>query len=284
VAHIAVIGAGVTGITTTYALIDRGHKVTVFDRHRYAAMETSFANGGQLSASNAEVWNQPCTLLRAIRWLWKSDAPLLLNLTPSWHKYSWLAEFVAQIPHYRRNTVATVKLALEARRAIFALAEREGIQFDLEKRGILHIYRDRRSFQHATRINHLLRDGGLERYAVNADEIQEIEPTLHGTYYGGFYTPSDATGDIHKFTRGLAAACARLRAQFVYDADVQRVSASNAGVRVQWKTTDGSDNKQESLADPIRRSGQYLSRKGLFDHSSSRRSAQPRRCALGKHS
>jgi D-amino-acid dehydrogenase len=152
VAHIAVIGAGVTGITTTYALIDRGHTVTVFDRHRYAAMETSFANGGQLSASNAEVWNQPCTLLRAIRWLWKSDAPLLLNLTPSWHKYSWLAEFVAQIPHYRRNTVATVKLALEARRALFALAEREGIQFDLEKRGILHIYRDRRGFQHATRI------------------------------------------------------------------------------------------------------------------------------------
>jgi D-amino-acid dehydrogenase len=86
---------------------------------------------------------------------------------------------------------------------------------------------------------------------VNADEIQEIEPTLHGTYYGGFYTPSDATGDIHKFTRGLAAACARLRAQFVYDADVQRVSAPNAGVRVQWKTTDGSDNKQESLADAI---------------------------------
>jgi D-amino-acid dehydrogenase len=143
VAHIAVIGAGITGITTTYALIDLGHTVTVFDRQRYAAMETSFANGGQLSASNAEVWNQPSTLLKVARWLWKSDAPLLLNLTPSWHKYSWLAEFVGHIPQYRRNTIATVKLALEARRALFALAEREDIQFDLEKRGILHIYRDR---------------------------------------------------------------------------------------------------------------------------------------------
>ena len=55
--HIAVIGAGITGITTAYSLLDRGFAVTIFDRHRYAAMETSFANGGQLSASNAEVWN-----------------------------------------------------------------------------------------------------------------------------------------------------------------------------------------------------------------------------------
>ena len=250
VAHIAVIGAGITGITTTYALIDRGHTVTVFDRHRCAAMETSFANGGQLSASNAEVWNQPCTLLKAIKWLWKRDAPLLLNLTPSWHKYSWLVEFVAQIPHYRRNTVATVKLALEARRALFALAEREGIHFDLEKRGILHLYRDRDSFQHATKVNVLLREGGLERHAVNADEISVIEPAIHGTYYGAFYTPSDATGDIHKFTRGLAAACARLGGQFVYDADVQRVSASSDGLRVKWKMTH-SDDKQEKFFDAV---------------------------------
>jgi len=252
VAHVAVIGAGITGITTTYALIDRGHTVTVFDRQRYAAMETSFANGGQLSASNAEVWNQPSTLLKAVRWLWKSDAPLLLNLTPSWHKYSWLAEFVAQIPHYRRNTVATVKLALEARRALFALADREGIQFDLEKRGILHVYHDRDSFQHAATVNLLLREGGLERYAVNAGEISAIEPALQGAYYGAFYTPSDATGDIHKFTRGLAAVCARRGARFVCEADVQRVSTSDAGVRLKWKTTDRGDSKEEeSLADAI---------------------------------
>jgi D-amino-acid dehydrogenase len=251
VAHIAVIGAGITGITTTYALIDRGHTVTVFDRQRYAAMETSFANGGQLSASNAEVWYQPSILLKVARWLWKGDAPLLLNLTPSWHKYSWLAEFIAQIPNYRRNTISTVRLALEARRALFALAERENIKFDLEKRGILHVYRDRDSFKHAANANLLLREGGLERYAVNADEIQVIEPALHGVCYGGFYTPSDATGDIHKFTRGLATACARLGAQFVYDADVQHISASNSGVRVKWKTTVSGDSKQESLADAI---------------------------------
>src|SRR5215469_9086303 len=90
---IAIIGAGITGVTTAYALARRGLSVTVFERHRYAAMETSFANGGQLSASNAEVWNQLSTVAKGIKWLFKSDAPLLLNLKPSWHKYSWLAEF-----------------------------------------------------------------------------------------------------------------------------------------------------------------------------------------------
>ncbi len=90
----------------------------MFERQRYAAMETSFADGGQLSASNAEVWNHPSTLAKALGWIFKSDAPLRLNPKPSWHKYSWLAEFVGQVPYYRRNTIATVRLALEARRQL----------------------------------------------------------------------------------------------------------------------------------------------------------------------
>src|SRR6059058_5418379 len=113
--HIAVIGAGITGVTTAYALVEHGFDVTVFDRHRYAAMETSFANGGQLSASNAEVWNNWSTVLKGISWLFRGDAPLSLNLKPSWHKYSWLAEFVGNIPNYRTNTIVTTRLAIEAR-------------------------------------------------------------------------------------------------------------------------------------------------------------------------
>jgi len=251
VAHIAVIGAGITGITTAYALLDHGHSVTVFERRRYAAMETSFANGGQLSASNAEVWNHPATLLKGVAWLFRSDAPLLVNLKPSWHKFSWLAEFVAQVPRYRRNTVATVRLALAARRALFALAEREGIAFDLEKRGILHIYRDRHGFEHAREVNALLQHGGLERHELSDAEIKAIEPTIHGDFYGGFYTPSDATGDIHAFTRGLAAACVRRGARFLGDTTVDKVAATETGVRVRWRTQDGAGTAEESAADAV---------------------------------
>jgi D-amino-acid dehydrogenase len=235
VAHIAVIGAGITGITTAYDLIDRGHTVTVWDRHRYAGMETSFANGGQLSASNAEVWNHPATLIKGVKWMFNSAAPLLLNLKPSWHKYSWLAEFAAQIPNYRANTIATVRMALEARQRLFALAEREGIDFDLEQRGILHVYRDRTSFAHAAAVDALLRAGGLERHAVTPREIKTIEPALTGEFHGGFFTPGDATGDIHKFTRGLAAACERRGARIICDATVEHVAADDHGVLLRWR-------------------------------------------------
>ena len=257
-AHIAIIGAGITGVTTAYALLDRGHRVTVFERHRYPAMETSFANGGQLSASNAEVWNHPLALAKAVRWLFRSDAPLLLNLKPSWHKYSWLAEFIGQIPHYRNNTIATVRLALEARRHLFAIAEREGINFDLERRGILHVYRDYRGFRHASDVNVLLQQGGLERHAVTPDEIKSIEPTIYENFYGGFFTPSDATGDIHKFTRGLAAACEQRGASFICDATVHEVAVNESGVTLKWRTLeqhtleqDGDGACEEIEADAI---------------------------------
>ena len=130
---IVIIGAGITGVTTAYALLEAGHQVVIVDRNRYPAMETSFANGGQLSASNAEVWNSGSTVAKGLRWVLRRDAPLLMRLSPSWHKYSWIGEFLWNIRNYQRNTVETTRMAIEARRHLFAIAQRENISFDLEK-------------------------------------------------------------------------------------------------------------------------------------------------------
>jgi D-amino-acid dehydrogenase len=241
---IAVIGGGITGVTTAYALARRGFQVTLFEQHRYAAMETSFANGGQLSASNAEVWNHTSTLLKGLKWMLRSDAPLLVNPTPSWHKISWFAEFIANIPHYRDNTVATTKLAIAARNHLFAWAEAEGIDFDLKRQGILHIYRDRKGFDHAAEVSKMLALGGLPRRAVTPEEMRAIEPTLAGKYFGGFYTESDATGDIHKFTVGLAAAAERLGVTCLYGQDVQRLQSNGQRATVTTRNDDGDHSHE----------------------------------------
>ena len=229
---IAVVGGGITGITTAYALLQRGFAVTVFERHRYAAMETSFANAGQISACNAEVWNRTATVINGIKWMLRKDAPLLIHPQPTWHKLSWLAEFVASIPHYESNTIATARLAVQAREHLFAWARAEGIEFDLRTRGILHVYRDAAGFAHGEEVSRLLLRGGVVRHTVGPEEMRAIEPAISGDLVGGFYTPDDSTGDIHLYTVGLAAAAQRKGAQLHFDHAVQSVTPTAKGIRV----------------------------------------------------
>lgn len=245
---IAVIGGGITGVTTAYALARRGYAVTVIEKHRYAGMETSFANGGQLSASNAEVWNHSSTLLKGIKWMFTRDAPLLVNPKPSWHKLSWFAEFISAIPDYHANTVETARLAIAARKHLFDWAEEEGIDFDARREGILHIYRDKASFAHAANVTRMLAEGGLERRAVTPAEMRAIEPTLAGQYYGGFFTESDATGDIHKFTVGLAHAAGRRGVTFLHGHEVNEVVTDGNSVSV---STGAGDDESTTKYDAV---------------------------------
>lgn len=230
--QIAVIGAGVTGLTTAYELLDRGFEVTVFDRNRYAAMETSYANGGQLSASNAEVWTQWGTVLKGLKWMLQADAPLLVNPAPTIHKLRWMAEFLSNIPNYKSNTIETVRLAVAARSVLFEMADREGIDFDLERRGILHFYDRKKDLEHARKVNLLLEEGGLVRREVSVDEIRKIEPALHGDLVGGFLTESDSSGDIHKFTTGLARACLRRGASLLFGTKVEKAVSEKGKIRI----------------------------------------------------
>ena len=239
--RIAVIGGGITGVTTAYALVKRGFHVTLFEKHRYAAMETSFANGGQLSASNAEVWNHWSTILKGLKWMLTRSAPLLVNPKPSWHKLSWFAEFLSAIPSYRANTIKTTQLAIAARKYLFEWAAQENIFFDHQTKGILHIYRDKQGFDHAQTVSELLRQGGLNRRAVTPEEMRAIEPTLAGKYYGGFFTEDDSTGDIHKFTTALSESIERLGVVCNYGHEVSHVRLSGASKLVSSLTDRGQE-------------------------------------------
>ncbi|MFT6387219.1 MAG: D-amino-acid dehydrogenase [Cellvibrionaceae bacterium] len=235
---IAVIGAGITGITTAYSLLQRGFRVTVFDRNRYAAMETSYANGGQLSASNAEVWNKWSTIFKGMKWMFTAGAPLLINPMPSFHKYSWMAEFMAAIPHYEKNTIETVRLAIAAREHLKSHAAREGFDFDCENRGILHVFTDSTEFDHAKKVNKLLAKGGLERHAITADEARNIEPAIQTEISGACYTPSDFTGDIHRYAFGLSNACEGHGVEFHYRSNITDIDHKGDSIDLLWMDKD----------------------------------------------
>lgn len=234
---IAVLGAGITGVTTAYALHKRGFDVTVFDRQRYAAMETSFANGGQLSASNAEVWNQWSTVIKGIKWMLQGDAPLSVNPRPGWHKVSWMAEFLSNIPRYKANTIETTRLAVTARAGLAEMADTAGVDFDYTPAGILHFYKKQKDLDHARKVTGLLSQGGLERRELTVEEVMAKEPALRGDIIGGFWTQSDSTGDIHKFTVGLAGWLRKQGVQFEMGHAVTDVRSDADGVTVQGRDT-----------------------------------------------
>lgn len=242
---IAVIGAGITGMSSAYTLATKGYEVTVYDKNRYAAMETSFANGGQLSASNAEVWTRWQTIFKGMKWMMKSDAPLLVNPKPSSHKIGWMLEFMRNIPHYEANTVRTAELAVASRDFMTQMAEEAGIEFNRVNQGILHFYDDEAEFAHAHNVTKMLAKGGVSRQRLSADEVRSIEPSIKSDIIGGYYTDSDFTGDIHKFATGLAKACERLGVTFYWNHEVERLKPNNGAPIIVSKTDEGEMGTHE---------------------------------------
>src|SRR5512144_2403979 len=146
-----VMGAGVVGVATAYFLAKGGASVTVVDRQPGAALETSFANGGQISANHATPWATPSTPWKVLKWLGRIDAPLLLH--PRWDPAlaAWLARFLANCTRKRMrvNIERALRVALYSRAQLAALREAIGIEYDQLSSGILHIFRNARDYSEA---------------------------------------------------------------------------------------------------------------------------------------
>ena len=242
--NIAIIGAGITGITTAYQLKERGYDVYVFDKNRYAAMETSFANGGQLSACNAEVWTSWSTISKGILWMLKKDAPLLFSPKMNFHKIGWLLSFISNIPNHKQNTILTARMAIESRDEFKRILKQEQIKLDLEEKGILHLCNNQKSLEHGRIINEWLAEAGLHRKEVSKKEMLTIEPTLNlQNFVGGFYTQSDMSGDIHKFTKMLADACEKKGIKFYYETEIINIKHNKKQPIVRFKNKSGINEK-----------------------------------------
>ena len=205
---IAIIGAGITGLTSAYYLTKAGHNVTVYEQERYPAMRTSFANGGQISVSNSEVWTTWSNVKKGIKWMFRKDAPLLIRPGLEWAKLKWMVRFLRHTfaGDYEKNTAETIRLGLESRTLYQQLITEEGIEFDHLNSGILHFYKSLDYFERATDAKSIYEDNGCEWSLLEPMQTLSMDPALHEIkgIVGGAWTRDDSTGDIHKFCMELA--------------------------------------------------------------------------------
>jgi D-amino-acid dehydrogenase len=219
---VTVLGAGVTGITTAWYLRQAGHEVTVVDRQPAAGLETSFANGGQISVSHAEPWANPAAPLKVLKWLGKEDSPLLFRLRPDMRQWLWGLGFMRECTpaRTRHNIRQIVNLGLYSRATLQQLRRDADLHYDQRTQGILHFYTSQAEFDAAQEPARVMREFGCELDMKSADECIRIEPALaqcRERIVGGSMTPSDESGDAHRFTQQLAARCAEAGVTFLYD-------------------------------------------------------------------
>lgn len=229
---VLVLGAGVVGVTSAWYLARAGHQVTVIERQPAAALETSFANGGQISVSHAEPWANPHAPLRALAWMGREDAPLLFRLRWDPSLWNWSLRFLRECAAQRTrdNIRQIVTLALYSRRCLQALRAETALAYDHLERGILHVYTDRREFAAAIKAAAVMRGFGCDRRTVSVDECLAIEPALVSArqrLVGGDYNVDDESGDAHRFTQELAARCAAGGVTFHYGRVVDKLTVED---------------------------------------------------------
>ncbi len=251
--RVVVLGAGVIGTTSAWFLRERGHEVTVIEREGAAAMETSFANGGQISVSHVEPWAAPKAPLQILKWLSRPDAPLLFRPTLDPRQWRWGVAFLLEcLPsRTRRNMLQILAISKYSGDVLRELRASTGMHYDDLQRGILQVYTDEAGFASAVKAAELVRRYGVAREVKTAEECVAIEPALRDRrdwIAGGTYTATDETGDARKFTQELAARAAQRGVAFRYGVNVASL-LSEGGTIVGVRVVDGQGREEALTAD-----------------------------------
>ena len=242
--RVIVMGAGIIGTASAWYLAKQGFEVTVIDRQPGAGLETSRANGSQISVSQSEPWAAPGAPFQVMKWLMKDDAPLLFRPRFEWHQLSWGMRFMIEcLPwRFRRNIREMVSLGLYSRQALQELRQETGIQYDQQTKGILQFYTSQEDFAAAQEASKLLLQYGIEREVKTVDEAIAIEPALHhyrDRLAGATFASTDESGDAHVFTQKLAVLCQAKGATFKYGAMVEAIETDSgkvSGLRLRHST------------------------------------------------
>ncbi len=231
--RVLVLGAGLTGVTSAWYLAAAGHEVAVVERQPGPALETSFANGGQISVSHPEPWANPGAPAQILRWLGREDAPL--KFRPRLEAGQWLWGLPGR---NLRNGEAIARLAMHSRARLRELRAATGIEYDNLDAGILHLFFDEAGMAQAQDRARWLRGFGMRVEVLDRAGCLSVEPALAGCrdrLLGGIYAPEDESGDAHRFTQSLAALCAQRGGRFHYATRIEAIEVDAgrvAGIRV----------------------------------------------------
>ena len=207
--RIVILGAGVIGVTSAWYLAKAGHEVTVIDRQTGPALETSFANAGEISPGYASPWAAPGIPMKAVKWLFMHHAPLIINARPDLAKIEWVTRMLLNCTSsaYSINKSRMVRLAEYSRDCLITLRADTGIAYDQRTQGTLQLFRTEKQVDAAYKDIQVLQADGVPFEVLDADACVKAEPGLapnRAKFRGGLRLPGDETGDCFKFTSALA--------------------------------------------------------------------------------
>lgn len=237
---VVVLGAGIIGVATAWYLLEEGHEVVVVDRQDDAALETSFANGAQISVSFCEPWANAGAPFKVAKWLLRDDSPLLFRPRLEVAQWRWGLSFLTQCTNaaFERNVEQLVRLGRYSHESLKSLVAQTGIEYERLERGILHFFSSQADFDAGVAGAEVMRAHGVDRRVLNRDEVLKVEPALRAfgnQIFGGTFTPSDESGDARVFTQKLAQACIARGATFLYGHDIlalQREGQAISGAQI----------------------------------------------------
>jgi D-amino-acid dehydrogenase len=232
---VLVLGAGVIGVTTAYWLAEAGHDVTVVDRQPGPALETSFANAGQVSPGYASPWAAPGVPLKALKWMVRRDPPLIIRPGFDPQMWSWLLAMLGNCtaPRYAANKQRMLRLAEYSRLCLNEITARLGLAFDQRQLGTLQLFRTGQALDAAGRDIAVLDELGVPYEVLDRAGCIAAEPGLasaRATIAGGLRLPNDQTGDCYRFTAALERRATGLGAAFRYGETIERIEASGGRV------------------------------------------------------
>ena len=238
---VIVLGAGVLGVTSAWYLAKAGHEVTVIDRQQGPALETSFANAGEVSPGYSSPWAAPGIPMKALKWMFQRHAPLVIQPKLDWQRISWMARMLANCTSsaYAINKSRMVRLAEYSRDCLGELRAETGIQYDQRMQGTLQVFRKPEQMDAAGKDIEVLRADGVPFEVLDCAGCIAAEPGLAGSadrIAGGLRLPGDETGDCFKFTNRLAEMAEAAGVTFRWGVSIEALEAE--GGRISAVRTD----------------------------------------------